>query len=423
MPLLCSGFWYLAGKDFSANGEGRKAEQECPRTTATTAKGLFMQRKLNERSLQVMNSDGTEEDYRTKLVENHQQHLYENEKIETIHNSVGQDTYLLEMWYCILTSNRLAAWKNGQIVTCRTGLNRCGRTLLSAHADISILVEVDRKRPQCAQECRIEARQKRFRRWRRLQGVLSVDVGKCRAGGVWDGQCDELDWQRAEWRSVVHDLERKLVLGGSRGCRKWYGDGGTRERHGATQRQIHGAGTDKLDLLVKCAKGGRTSGKACGKTPFVGKGGGRHHPPGQAGGGEVEERWEGADIINNGGKRGKVGSAQVDPEMAQLGTEKTPKNMHMEVNGAGSGLLKNGMDAIGVEHTGWAKSRGNCISMNKWGKDLEIRVGEVGMYTYHLPPRAPSRGKGNTSKFGSQAGNWHSLYMTPCKKIFQKVES
>ncbi|KAJ6561317.1 hypothetical protein B0H10DRAFT_1966590 [Mycena sp. CBHHK59/15] len=278
MPLLRSGLyfelrlWYLAGKDFSANGEGRKAEQECPRTTATTAKGLFMQRKLNERSLQVMNSDGTEEDY------------------------------------------------------------RCGRTLLSAHADISILVEVDRKRPQCAQECRIEARQKRFRRWRRLQGVLSVDVEKCRAGGVWDGQCDELDWQRAEWRSVVHDLEWKLVLGGSRGCRKWYGDGGTRERHGATQWQIHGAGTDKLDLLVKCAKGGRTSGKACGKTPFVGKGGGRHHPPGQAGGGEVE-----------------------------LGTEKTPKNMHMEVNGAGSGLLKNGMDAIGVEHTGWAKVTKNTI--------------------------------------------------------------
>ncbi|KAJ6618948.1 hypothetical protein B0H10DRAFT_1947161 [Mycena sp. CBHHK59/15] len=284
------------------------------------------------------------------------------------------------MWYCILTSNRLAAWKNGQIVTCRTGLNRVNS-------------QVDRKRPQCAQECRIEARQKRFRRWRRLQGVLSVDVEKCRAGGVWDGQCDELDWQRAEWRSVVHDLEWKLVLGGSRGCRKWYGDGGTRERHGATQWQIHGAGTDKLDLLVKCAKGGRTSGKACGKAPFVGKGGGRHHPPGQARGGEVEvsprsprrqggELKGGSEISEEGRKGGKAQTSSTTAgsvgksgrrklilrwpgfsthDFGQLGTEKTPKNMHMEVNGAGSGLLKNGMDAIGVEHTGWAKVTKNTI--------------------------------------------------------------
>jgi hypothetical protein len=32
--------------------------------------------------------------------------------------------------------------------------------------------------------------------------------------------------------------------------------------------------------------------------------------------------------------------------------------------------------------------------MNKGVTDPEISVGVVGMYTYHLPPRAPGRGKG-----------------------------
>jgi hypothetical protein len=31
--------------------------------------------------------------------------------------------------------------------------------------------------------------------------------------------------------------------------------------------------------------------------------------------------------------------------------------MSMEINGAGFGLRKDGMDAIGMEYTGWAKTR------------------------------------------------------------------
>jgi hypothetical protein len=33
----------------------------------------------------------------------------------------------------------------------------------------------------------------------------------------------------------------------------------------------------------------------------------------------------------------------------------------MEVNSARFGLRKNGMDAIGMEHTGWAKATKNMI--------------------------------------------------------------
>lgn len=61
--------------------------------------------------------------------------------------------------------------------------------------------------------------------------------------------------------------------------------------------------------------------------------------------------------------------------------------------------------------------------MNKGVMDPEILVGAAGIYTYHLPPRAPGRGKGNTSKIVSQARKWQNLYMTTCKKISQKVES
>jgi hypothetical protein len=47
--------------------------------------------------------------------------------------------------------------------------------------------------------------------------------------------------------------------------------------------------------------------------------------------------------------------------LGQLGTEKTQKNMNMEVNGAKFGVRKNGMDSIGMEHTGWAKATKNII--------------------------------------------------------------
>jgi hypothetical protein len=78
---------------------------------------------------------------------------------------------------------------------------------------------------------------------------------------------------------------------------------------------------------------------------------------------------EGAHI-NNSGRRGKVRSAPVDPEMARVfyprfrsvgHRRKLKENMNMEVNGARFGLRKNGMDAISMEHTGWAKVTKNMI--------------------------------------------------------------
>ncbi|KAJ7926902.1 hypothetical protein B0H13DRAFT_1861909 [Mycena leptocephala] len=73
-------------------------------------------------------------------------------------------------------------------------------------------LRVDRKWPQIGAR-----RQQRFRRWRRLQGLLSVDVEKCRAGGVREG------WIRLIGRGLSGGRQcgigsQSVGLGGSRGC-------------------------------------------------------------------------------------------------------------------------------------------------------------------------------------------------------------
>jgi hypothetical protein len=103
----------------------------------------------------------------------------------------------------------------------------------------------------------------------------------------------------------------------------------------------------------------------------MGKGGGRRDPPKQAR--EVEwkpgvpGRQGGAAISEEGGKGGKAHTSSTTagsvgrsgqrklilrwPEFStmdfgQLDTEKTQKNLSMEVNGARFGLRKNGIDAM-----------------------------------------------------------------------------
>jgi hypothetical protein len=46
--------------------------------------------------------------------------------------------------------------------------------------------------------------------------------------------------------------------------------------------------------------------------------------------------------------------------------------MSMEVNGARFGLRKNGMDAMGMEHTGWAKATNNMISTRSAKRGLYL---------------------------------------------------
>lgn len=48
-------------------------------------------------------------------------------------------------------------------------------------------------------------------------------------------------------------------------------------------------------------------------------------------------------------------------DLGQLGTEKSEKNCNMEVNGTEFSLRKNGTDAIGLGHPGWAKVMKNAI--------------------------------------------------------------
>jgi hypothetical protein len=108
--------------------------------------------------------------------------------------------------------------------------------------------------------------------------------------------------------------------------------------------------------------------KVCGKTPFVGKGGGRRRPLGEAGGGEVQvsprsprraerKAYTSSTMAGCVGKSGRRRLILRWPEFStldfgQLGTEKTKKNMNMEANGARFRLRKNSMDVIGMEHTG-----------------------------------------------------------------------
>jgi hypothetical protein len=100
--------------------------------------------------------------------------------------------------------------------------------------------------------------------------------------------------------------------------------------------------------------------------------------PGRQGGGLKG----GSEISEEGGKGGKAHTSSTTagsvgksgrrklilrwPEFlpsisVSWAQKKIRKNMDPEVNSAGFGLRKNGMDAIGVEHTGWAKVTKNTI--------------------------------------------------------------